>query len=272
MISLDWKERLKMDTVDFVTRKMPQDDFDIDIVYNAYPKRIDNKIPSEVIVFVAKTLAGKLTKNPDKYFDFYNYLWEEKGENGRLIFAYLMKKATQRKPEVFLDYIKKNLARCDNYTGSNLVLNKAFFPLLKKDSKKYIDICFDWLNIDNPHLHKSIINLFLKAAKSDPSLLKYIFHKLTGQWLNPKPYTIKDSVQFLKAAYKIDPEFYFSVYEEYKKSRTPVFVEILCNALTPVKEPEQADRIHEYLLNWQKSGNIRIKKAAASGVKVIKRK
>ena len=45
MISLDWKERLKKDTIDFAERKLPAHDYDIDIIYNAYPQRIDNKIP-----------------------------------------------------------------------------------------------------------------------------------------------------------------------------------------------------------------------------------
>jgi len=39
MISLDWQERLKMDTQDFVKRKLPKGKYDIDIVYNAYPQR-----------------------------------------------------------------------------------------------------------------------------------------------------------------------------------------------------------------------------------------
>ena len=74
MISLDWKERLKKDTIDFYERKLPQKDYDIDIIYNAYPERIDNKIPQAVITFVGKNLAAKLAKNADKYYDFFDYL------------------------------------------------------------------------------------------------------------------------------------------------------------------------------------------------------
>jgi hypothetical protein len=272
MISLDWKERLKLDTVDFVSRKLPQGDYDIDIVYNAYPKRVDNNIPSEVIVFVGKTLAGKLTKKFEEYIGFYDYLWDKKGENGRLIFAYVMKSATRRKPDLFLEYLLKKMKGCRNYTDINLVLNKAVFPLLKKDGKKYIDLVYNWLEMDNSELHKAIIGLFIKAAKNDPSLLGYIFHKMTGQWLNPKSYTVRDSIQFLKASYKIDPNFYFSVYDDFKKSRTPIFVDILCHAVIPVKEPEAAKMIYDCLNNWTKSGNVRIKKAAASGLKLLKKK
>lgn len=272
MISLDWKERLKLDTVDFVARKIPQGDFDIDIVYNAYPKRVDNKIPSEVITFVAKNLAVKIGRNLDKYYCFYDYLWEKKGENGKVIFAYLMKKALKRKPTVFLDYLRKVLSSSDNYSDINTVLNKALLPLMKIESKKYIDIVFEWLNINNPELHKAVINLFIKIVKHDTSLLKYVFRKLERQWLYPNPHTIKDSISFLKASSKIDPAFYYSVYGDYKGSRNPVFVEILCNALNPVDDSSEAEKITEYLLTWQKSGNIRIKKAAVSALKSFKKR
>ncbi|MCK4695739.1 MAG: hypothetical protein KAT74_08245, partial [Candidatus Cloacimonetes bacterium] len=90
MISLDWKERLIKDTIDFFERKLTQGDYDIDIVYNAYPQRIDNKIPHAVITLVGKTLARKIFKTADQYFEFYKYLIENKGENGIIIFAYIM--------------------------------------------------------------------------------------------------------------------------------------------------------------------------------------
>ena len=272
MISLDWKERLKLDTADFITRKIPQGDYDIDIVYNAYPKRVDNKVPSEVIVFVAKTLAGKIARNADNYFNFYDYLWHKKGENGRLVFAYLMQKITKRNPELFLDYLKTILANCNDVTDINLVLNKAVTPLFKKEEKKYIDILFKWLKIDNHHLHKSIINLFTKIAKNDPSLLKYIFKKMEQEWMHPNEHTVRDNTLFLKAIYKIDPEFYFSIYDNYKGSRNPIFVEILCHALLPIAEQEGFEKLKKYLENWHKSGNVRIKKAAASGLKALKKK
>ena len=71
MISLDWQERLKMDTQDFIERKLPKGNYDIDIVYNAYPQRIDGNIPHAVITLVGKTIAAKIYKDADKYFDFY---------------------------------------------------------------------------------------------------------------------------------------------------------------------------------------------------------
>ncbi|HCX73926.1 MAG TPA: hypothetical protein DHM37_09430, partial [Candidatus Cloacimonas sp.] len=104
MISLDWKERLKKDTLDFYQRKLPQKDYDIDIVYNAYPERIDNKIPQAVITLVGKTLASKLAKNADQYVEFYDYILKHKGEYGYIMFAYLMAKAVKKNPDFFLPY------------------------------------------------------------------------------------------------------------------------------------------------------------------------
>ena len=62
MISLDWKERLIQDSIDFFERKLPAGDYDFDIIYNVYPKRTDNKIPRDVVVLVASTLSNKMVK------------------------------------------------------------------------------------------------------------------------------------------------------------------------------------------------------------------
>jgi len=258
MISLDWKERLKIDTEDFVSRKLIRGDFDIDIVYNAYPKRIDNKIPSEVVVYVAKILSRLITKDSEKHIDFYTYLWNKKGDNGRIIFTYIMKAVVKKKPQLFLDYLKNILAKSDDLNNISALLNKAVFPVVKKDPKKNIDLIYNWLNIDNPDLHKGILNLFIKVGKEDSSLITYVFRKMERGWLYPTTHTLRDSTLFLKSIYKIDPDFYFSVYDNYHNSRNPVFVEILCHALSPVKEEPARQRIEEYMELWSKSGNAKI--------------
>ncbi len=270
MITLDWKERLKVDTEDYVARKLSRGDYDIDIIYNVYPKRVNNNIPSEVVEYVASILASKIAKDCDSYIPFYDYLWNTKGENGKIVFAAIMKTAVKKKPEIFLNYLKKILIDNQNPTEINSLLKKAVFPLLKKDAKIYTDLLFDWMSNDNAELQKGIIAIFIKAAKVDPQALKYIFHKMEREWLYPHENTIKNSVLFLKAAYKIDPDFFFSVYDNYKNSRNPVFVEILCNALSPIKEEEGKEKIVSYVNNWCKSGNIRIKKSAQAGLKVLK--
>lgn len=271
MISLDWKERLKIDTEDFVKRKLPMNNYDIDIVYNAYPKRVDNKVPGEVITFVAKNLSGYIGKEIDKYIPFLEYLWENKGENGHQIFIRIMKNAVKRKPDVFVDYLRNILATCNDKSEIKALV-KTLTPLFKKEPKKYIDILYGWLSIDNPELHKAIINTFITVVKDNKSLLKYVFQKLEREWLYPTPYTIRNSILFLKAIYKISPEFYFSVYDNYRCSRNPVFVEILCGALNQIKEEDYYQKIYQYLTNWSKSGNVKIKKAALAGIKQIHKK
>lgn len=270
MITLDWKQRLIVDTEDFVNRKLPQNNYDIDIVYNAYPKRVDNKVPNEVINFVAKTLSARIGKNIDRHVGFLDYLWENKGEPGNLIFTHLMKTALAKKPELFVDYLIKRLTGCSDAAVVKSLL-KTIMPLIKKEPKKYVDILCNMLTIHNPVLHKAIINLLLVIVKDDTAMMKYIFQKMERGWLYPSPYTINNSTLYLKAIYKINPEFYFNVYDNYKGSRNPVFVEILCNALNPIQEDEYYDKVFEILTNWSKSGNVRIKKAALAGLKIMKR-
>ncbi len=271
MISLDWKERLKIDTEDFVKRKLPMNNYDIDIVYNAYPKRVDNNVPADVISFVAKTLSGYIGKEIDQYTPFLEYLWDNKGENGHQIFIRIMKSAVKKKPEVFVDYLRKILTTSHDKSEIKALV-KTLIPLLKKEPKKYIDTLYSWLAIRNTELQKAIINTFLIVVKDDNTLMKYVFQKMEREWLYPTPYTIRNSIMYLKAVYKISPEFYFSVYENYKCSRNPVFVEILCGSLNPIQGEEYYQKICEYLNNWSQSGNIRIKKAANAGLKLMKKK
>jgi len=145
MISLDWKDRIEIDTIDFVERKLPKNDYDIDIIYNAYPERIDGKIPKEIISFTAKIIASKISKNIDKYMEFYKYLWDKKGENGRIIAVYIVAKGITKKKPVFIDFTKEILFSADNIHDTSLVLDKIVYPILKKDYSHNIDKIFEWL-------------------------------------------------------------------------------------------------------------------------------
>ncbi len=271
MISLDWKDRLTIDTEDFVNRKLPQKNYDIDIVYNAYPKRVDNKIPAEVIKYVGKTLGSKIGKNIDQYEEFLDYLWEQKGTNGHLIFMHLMRIALVKKPDIYIDHLKKKVANCSDASEMKALI-KTIMPLLKKNPKTYIDKLFEWLHVGNTLMQKEIIKAFIKAVKDDPELARYVFQKMERGWLYPNPYTIKTSSQYLKAISKIDPNYYYSIYENYKTSRNPVFVEILCEGLSPIEDPTAREKIEQYVINWTKSGNVRIKKAALSATKILNKK
>jgi len=104
MISLDWKDRLKKDSEEFFFYNIQKQDYDIDLIYNAYPKRVDNKIPREVVTLVAKTMASKLSKSPKEFNDFYSYLWNEKGENGKIAFVTIMSKIVKKDPVYFIKF------------------------------------------------------------------------------------------------------------------------------------------------------------------------
>ncbi|MCD4817895.1 MAG: hypothetical protein K8S23_04325 [Candidatus Cloacimonetes bacterium] len=267
MLSLDWKERLKKDTIDFYERKLANKEFDIDIVYNAYPERIDNKVPQVVITFVAKTIASKMGKEAENYFDFYDYILEKKGESGKIIFAYIMAKALKKKPEKFMDYLEKILLSIDDQRECNLIIDKAIYPIVKKDPLKYIDLFKKWMKHDNEHLLNSLQKVFIKLISADPELIKPIFQRLETTWLYASPSMIKLNIQVLKAIQKIDQEFYLNVYKHYHFTRNPIFAEILCGALLV-----RNDDIFKIVENWSKSGNIKLKKIGLHGLKILKKK
>jgi hypothetical protein len=267
MISLDWKERLIKDTEDFYTRKLSKGDFDIDIVYNAYPQRIDNKIPQAVITLVGKTLAAKLAKTADQYFDFYDYLMANKGEQGIIIFSYLMARAVKKKPEIFLQYLEKILLSCEEQKICNLIVDKALHPLIKKDPVKYLDLLNGWIKKDNQHLSLSIQKLLIKLIHRDASLIKPIFDKLESSWLYATPTMVKLNYHLLKEIYKSDKDFYLAVYKNYQNTRNPVFAEILSDAIC-VKDPV----IEKMVDLWSHSGNIKLKKIGIHSQKILKKK
>ena len=267
MISLDWKERLKKDTIDFYERKLPQKDYDIDIIYNAYPERIDNKIPQAVITFVGKNLAAKLAKNADKYYDFFDYLLKEKEENGTIIFAYIMSRAMKKKPDVYLKYLEKILTSTKDQKSCNLIMDKAIFPIVKKKPKEYLDTIIKWVDLGNKYLINSINKLLIKLIHVEPELAKYIFGKLETSWLDATPDIVKLNSSILKEIYKTNPEFYFSIYENYKMTRNPVFAEILGGAICCYHET-----IDKIVQNWSRSGNVKLKKIGIHCQKLLRRK
>lgn len=267
MISLDWKERLKKDTIDFYERKLPNQDYDIDIVYNAYPERVDNKVPAPVITLVGKTLASKLAKDADKYFPFYDYLLSHKGESGMMIFVYIMARAIKRHPDTFFDYLEKVLFSLQDQKTCNLIFDKAIYPYLKEHPEKYLDTLLSWLKRDNLYVAKGLQKIFTKLINYKPELIKPIFHKLETSWLYATPRMIKFNTQFIKAIYTVDPDYYLSIYNTYKSTRNPLFAEILCNAIVCYDKT-----IESMVDTWSQSGNVKLKKIGLHGQKIIKRR
>ncbi|MBN2460241.1 MAG: hypothetical protein JXB60_01430 [Candidatus Cloacimonetes bacterium] len=267
MISLDWIERLKKDTVDFYERKLPAGDYDIDIVYNAYPQRIDNKVPNAVLTLVGKTLGSIMAKDADRYFNFFNYLISQKGENGRIIFSYIMARAVRRKPDVFIDYIQEFLLKNKDQKTSNLLIDKAILPLFKKNTANYLELLLKWIKHDNSCLNKGMEKMLTKLVIYDSSLVRPIFHKLETSWLYATPSMIKFNSNFLKIIHKADPDFYLSIFKNYHNTRNPVFAEILSGAIVVYEKA-----IYEMVDNWTQSGNVNLKKIGQHAMKMLKKK
>jgi hypothetical protein len=267
MISLDWKERLIKDTADFIQSKLPKRDYSFEIIYNAYPQRIGTHVPKEVVTLVAKKMADLLIKVSENYMDFYLSLWKDKGENGRLAFVYIMAKLITKKPDVFTQLIEKVMYSSPEESEVALLLDKAFFPIIKKNYPANLQLIFKWLYADNEHIQLNAAKLLNKLCKTDPSQSGTIFHKMENSWLNANHGMIKANVFFLKSLYLIDASYYQDIFTKYRNSRDPFAVEILCNSIM-CYTPEMEVIIE----NWTHSGNAKLKKAALIGLKAIRRK
>lgn len=265
MLSLDWKKRLEKDTIDFFENKLPNRDFDIDIIYNAYPIRVDNNVPNEVIRLVANKMVTKLAKKAQDYLEFYDYIWDKKGDSGKLFFSVIMAKLIKKNSDVFLPYIIEKLKNEKNSHIINQLLNKAVYPYLKKNEEK-ADIIMDWLAIENEVLAKELERLIKKMMKFDKKLIPKFFKQLEKQWMKADERTININVSFLKDVSKIDKDFYVEVYLKYKNTRNPQYINILANALR-IYHPV----IEKMVEKWCMSGNVHVKKAGTSAQKVIKR-
>jgi hypothetical protein len=267
MISMDWKERLVKDTEDFIQSKLPKRDYAFEIIYNGYPQRIGTHVPKEVVTLVAKKMADLLVKVSENYMEFYLSLWQDKGENGRLAFIYIMAKLITKKTDVFTQLIEKVIYATPGEPDVALLLDKAFLPIIKKNYSVNLQRVFKWLYSDNEHLQLDAAKLLSKLCKMDKTQIEPIFHKMENSWINANPGMTKANVFFLKSLYAIDSDYYKGIYTKYRNSRDPFAVEILCNSImccTPDMET--------IIESWTHSGNAKLKKAALVGLKAVRRK
>ncbi|MCD4830045.1 MAG: hypothetical protein K8R90_11510 [Candidatus Cloacimonetes bacterium] len=267
MIPLDWKERLQRDTEDFLLRKLPAGKFDIDIIYNAYPERIDGKIPKEVITYVSKAIAAHVAKDPASYLGFIDFLWNKKGEHGKMATGYILQRIMRRNPSAYIDKVREYLHSARTAQEANFLLDKTVLPLLKNEPENYLDTVVKWMKVDGGEAKKAVIKQLVKLCKQDPFMLPHVFKRLEMQWLYADAEMIKVNIDFLKAISKIDPDFYASVYAKYVNTRNPEFVEIMAGAVM-LYNPEMEQAFE----NWVLSGNARLKKAAILGRKLLLRK
>ncbi|PKN72562.1 MAG: hypothetical protein CVU50_06800 [Candidatus Cloacimonetes bacterium HGW-Cloacimonetes-3] len=266
MLTIDWKERLDMDTEDYLKNKLTKGDYDFEIIFNAYPERVNGKIPTDVINHVAGVIVHKLGKTHEQYVPFYQKLWVKKGEYGKIAFSLIMSKLLHKKPQIYLPLFEDALAHADNTEVASL-LDKVMLPLLRKHPEKYLSIAYAYSNSKNEFIHKNGLNLLVKLLKKREDLIPTIMEHFSHQWSYPLGEAMPSHVLMLKAVAKQSPDYYLKVWEEHGSSRDPQIVELLCAAVT-----DYIPQIEAPVELWTHSGNARVKKAATAAYKLLLKK
>ncbi|NLW18732.1 MAG: hypothetical protein GXY81_03490 [Candidatus Cloacimonetes bacterium] len=266
MLTIDWKERLSKDTAEYLHKKLPNNDFDFEIIYIAFPERVDGQIPPAVVTHVAKTIVQKLGKNHDKHLAFYKYLWEKKGEAGQTAFITIMASLVPKKPELYMPMVQKAVNTASE-AQLNTLLDKVMLPLLRKQPEKYLRFAYEWLASPKDVVRKQTVNLLVKLMKREPELRQDVVQHFVNQWLQPLDEQAADHVALLKAVYKMDPELYYELWEQHGQTRDPQSAEILCASIL-----DYHPMIEEAVEPWTKSGNARLKKAAMAAQKILQKK
>jgi hypothetical protein len=266
MLTIDWKERLNMDTEDYLQNKLPKGDYDFEIIFNAYPERVNGKIPAEVINHVAGTIVQRLGKTHELYVPFYQRLWAKKGDYGKIAFTLIMSKLLPKKPAVYMPLFDEALAHADN-AEVLMLMDKVMLPLLRKHPEKYLSTAYAYSVSKNEVICKNGLSLLVKLIKKREDLIPTIMEHFTHQWSYPLGDTVPGHVMMLKAVAKQSPEYYLKVWEEYGSSRDPQIVELLCATVT-----DYIPQIEAPVELWTRSGNARLKKAATAAYKIVMKK
>ncbi len=266
MLTIDWKERLNMDTADYIAKKLPKSDFDFEIIFNAYPERVNGKIPAEVIYHVASYLLQLIGKKHEDYLPFYRALWNKKGDYGKLAFSQIISKLLNKKPAVYMPLLDEALNSASS-TEIAAIFDKVMLPLLRKYPEKYLDKAYQYSGSPKADLRKNGLHLLVKLLKKREDLIPTIMEHFSHQWVYPLGDTMPNHVLMLKAVAKQNPEYYLKVWQEYGQSRDPQIVELLCATVT-----EYLPEIEPPIELWCKSGNARLKKAATTAHKILLKK
>ena len=266
MLTIDWKDRLNKDTADYLENKLPKNDYDFEIIYIAYPERINGKIPSDVIVHVANAIVHRLGKNHEKYLPFYRHLWEKKGENGKTAFIAIMSKVAGKKPTTYLPLLENAVNTAQSLELASL-LEKVVLPLLRKDADKYLPPVYAWVQSPKEVVRRQSVNLLIKLLKKNPELSAQVTQHFVNQWLKPLGEQAADHITLLKAVAKLDENLYLDVWRQHLHSRDPQSAEILCGSIQ-FYHPE----IEALVEQWTKSGNARLKKTAVTAQRLLHKK
>jgi hypothetical protein len=266
MLTIDWKERLTLDTEDYLQNKLPGQDYDFEIIFIAYPERVHGKIPSEVIAFVSGVMVQRFGKKHAEYIPFFKHLWLQKGDYGKLAFGAMMAKLLKKKPELYLPLMEEMMQH-GNTSQINALLDKVMLPLIRKKPEQYLEKVLSWTKSDKEEISKSASNLCVKLIKRREDLIPEILTHFEHQWAYPLGELQALHVLLLKTVAKLDPKAYHAVWQEFGISRDPQIVELLCASIVDY-DPEIAAIVEL----WAKSGNARVKKASLMAQKLLKRK
>ncbi|MBM4399357.1 MAG: hypothetical protein FJ041_03375 [Candidatus Cloacimonetes bacterium] len=266
MITIDWKERLTKDALYYLEKKLPKQDYDFEIIYNWYPERVNGRIPGEVIQLIVKVLAHKINKQHEQYIPFYQHLWDKKGENGKLAFICFMARFFPKNQALYLPIIEKAMQKATAH-DIGAILEKVFFPLYKKQTNPYLAMAYPWLESSYEPLRKQATNYLIKMIKLRPEVIPTILKHMQNRWGYAKEEIVPVNIAILKAIRKINPEAVMEIFREYKITRDPQTVEILCGSIS-----DYDAELVPVVENWTHSGNARLKKAATSAYKILLKK
>jgi hypothetical protein len=266
MLTIDWKERLTQDTEDYLENKLPHGNYDFEIIFIAYPERVNGKIPSEVISFVSGVIVQRLGRKHVEYIPFYKNLWFKKGDYGKQAFGTILAKLTHKNPEIYIALMEELMLQTDA-AHINSLLDKVMLPLLRKHPDKYLAKVYGWTRHANEDLAHAALNLCIKLIKRREDLIPDVLSHLLNQWSYPLGEMQSLHVQFLKTVAKLSPSIYLGVWKEYGISRDPQIVELLSASIV-----DYAAEIEPAVEIWTKSGNARVKKAGLAAHKLLNRK
>ncbi|MBM4403697.1 MAG: hypothetical protein FJ042_04850 [Candidatus Cloacimonetes bacterium] len=266
MLTIDWKERLNKDADDYLANKLPRNDYDFEIIFIAYPERVNGKIPADIITYVAQILVQKIGKKHEQFIPFYKHLWNKKGEQGRSAFIQIMAKLCAKKPDVYIPIVENAMKDAPVHDVSG-IFEKVMFPLLKKHPHNYLGYLYKWIDKPATPHGKAALSILLRLIKKIPELVAPVLDHFIHAW----NYQITDQIPahtaVLKTVAKLDPDRYLHVYQTHGTSREPHIVEILCGAIV-----DYAPEIEKPIENWTHSGNARVKKAATAALKLLHKK
>ncbi|MBN2017029.1 MAG: hypothetical protein JW794_02680 [Candidatus Cloacimonetes bacterium] len=267
MITYDWQQRLKKDTLDFLEHKIPENDYDFEIIYNAYPERVNGEIPQPVITYVAKEMRKVIQNDPETYIDFLLFIQKNKGESGKKIFNYVMSKVTLKHPGDYDHIFKKAFVNTPDRSEIKKIFDNIILPLLKKYPEKYIDVIINTVRKEpqDDVIEFSFATL-CKYMKVNKAHVKLISQKIDSFWNSDNKAIREGIVQVMKCLFKVDKRIYRDAYRAYKSTYNPNFIDILSDSIC-----ENTELIREIVERWEKSGNIRIKKAANNAEKTLKK-